>query len=599
MQGIRLGSRTSLALEGEDEPVHFAVVDDDAQSVSSQTESLLGRNPSPRSSDDIEKAAAPARAAFQIPSRAQVDAIKSRRAPRIQHKRTIALGLLSLLITAWAVSQLLALGTRFGHGGPRINVILAISDGMGPASETLSRSFLQYLHDATLLNTTVWSTLDSGFTARGYGITPLDEMQVGMSRTRSSNSLVTDSAAGATAFASAIKTYNGAIGVEPTGRRPIGTVLEAAKRQGFSTGLVATSRITHATPAAFYAHVVDRDLESEIASMLVGDGPRGHIVDFAMGGGACFFLPNTTTGSCRTDDKDLIATAEGKGVTVLRGVPALRGWHEAKGHEAGGPVLGLFADGHMDFEIDRQQITALADEQPSLREMTKHALEHLENDDDKGFFLMVEGSRIDMASHLNDPAGHISDILAYHSTIAFLKTYVDDANARGTPTILISVSDHETGGISLGRQLTSAYPEYAWYPDAVANVTHSAEWLGAAVVANPTATREWLRTEVFGQGLGIEDVTEAEISRRAQIGWSTAGHSGVDVNLYAYGYNATGLAGNRENTEVGHHIVNAMGLDLDVVTLELNKNLDWFSSNAGHVNNPHRLAHVDHYHGEL
>lgn len=68
-----------------------------------------------------------------------------------------------------------------------------------------------------------------------------------------------------------------------------------------------------------------------------------------------------------------------------------------------------------------------------------------------------------MASHNNDPAGHISDILAYHSTIAYLKKWVADANTAGTPTVLISVSDHETGGISLGRQLGSAYPEYAWF----------------------------------------------------------------------------------------------------------------------------------------
>ncbi|KAK4699815.1 hypothetical protein P7C70_g6442, partial [Phenoliferia sp. Uapishka_3] len=221
---------------------------------------------------------------------------------------------------------------------------------------------------------------------------------------------------------------------------------------------------------------------------------------------------------------------------------------------------------------------------------------------------------------MNDPAGHISDILAYHSTIAYLKQWVDDANAAGTPTILLSVSDHETGGISLGRQLGNAYPEYAWYPDAVANVTHSAEYLGAQVAGYGQATKVWLREEVFEKGLGIGDATVEEvddvwghrsnayhtartladaISRRAQIGWSTAGHSGVDVNLYAYGYNATGLAGNRENTEIGEHIMHMMGLDLSVVTMELNKKLDWFSSTAGKVKNPNRLSRVDHYHGDF
>lgn len=197
----------------------------------------------------------------------------------------------SLLILI-AKIKLLAIGTRFGAGGPKINVILMISDGMGqslyfsfvfpfprkltkrsplagPASETMSRSFLQFMNDApssldpahSLLNLSLWSALSSGYSKRPngmYGITPLDEMLIGSSRTRSSNSLVTDSAAGATAFSCGIHTYNGAIGVEAEGKTPVGTVLEAAKRQGFSTGLVTTSRITHATPASFYAHVVDR-----------------------------------------------------------------------------------------------------------------------------------------------------------------------------------------------------------------------------------------------------------------------------------------------------------------------------------------------------
>ncbi|KAM0755920.1 alkaline phosphatase-like protein [Meredithblackwellia eburnea MCA 4105] len=471
------------------------------------------------------------------------------------------------------------------------------NEHQGPASETLSRSFLQFLHETTaadgsgksLLNTTVWSSLSSGYNGLPLGTTPLDSIQIGMSRTRSSNSLVTDSAAGATAFSSSIKTYNGAIAVEPVSKTPVGTVLEAAKSQGYATGLVATSRITHATPAAFYSHVVDRN---EIAQFLVGNGPRGQVVDIALGGGLCFFLPNSTERSCRTDGSDLLADAETRGYTVLKGMKALEEWHADKGHEQSAPVLGFFADDHMDYEIDRQQITVLADEQPSLKEMAKHALDHLQNQNDKGFFLMVEGSRIDMAGHNNDPTGHISDILAYHTTIAFLKNWVDEANANGSPTMLISVSDHETGGLSLARQLGTKYPEYLWYPDALANATHSTSWLGEKIAHYPDVTRQWLKDEIYEKGLGITDVSEAEIdhlwpqrtngyranriladaiSRRAQLGWSTAGHSGVDVNLYAYGINATGLVGNHENTEIGHHIAHAMGLDLDAVTLGLNK----------------------------
>lgn len=187
-----------------------------------------------------------------------------------------------------------------------------------------------------------------------------------------------------------MKTYNGAIGITP-GQAPCGTVLEAAKRQGFATGLVATSRLTHATPASFYAHVPDRDLETEIADFLVdedGSDLKGLPVDFAFGGGRCFFLPNSTEGSCRTDDKDLLAKAKEKGIKVVQGMAELREYREQGGGDEG-TVLGLFADDvrssgrcvrgcalipwtpsqHMDYEIDRQKNTILTNEQPSLKEM--------------------------------------------------------------------------------------------------------------------------------------------------------------------------------------------------------------------------------------
>lgn len=190
---------------------------------------------------------------------------------------------------------------------------------------------------------------------------------------------------------------------------------------------------------------------------------------------------------------------------------------------------------------------------------TSQALRYL-GDQSKNtkFLLVVEGSRIDMAGHNNDPVGHVSDMLAYLETVRFVKEYVDEQNAGGMPTLLVSVSDHETGGLSLGRQLTTKYPEYACesfrpstspfrkmltfalaslvrlprsppssasyfhtllllistgYPDALLNATHSTEHLGAVVAANSSVTREWLRSEIYGKGLGITDVEDKEIDQ--------------------------------------------------------------------------------------
>src|SRR6201999_2727500 len=140
----------------------------------------------------------------------------------------------------------------------------------------------------------------------------LDKHHIGNSRTRSSSSLVTDSAAGATAFSCGFKSYNGAISVLPD-HTPCGTVLEAAKKAGYMTGLVVTTRITDATPACFAAHVNMRSEEDLIARQLIGEYPLGRVVDLIIGGGRCHFLPNTTDGSCRADDLDIVAKAKDAG----------------------------------------------------------------------------------------------------------------------------------------------------------------------------------------------------------------------------------------------------------------------------------------------
>ncbi|KAJ2486039.1 vacuolar alkaline phosphatase, partial [Coemansia sp. RSA 2320] len=132
------------------------------------------------------------------------------------------------------------------------NLVFMISDGFGLASESMARAFVQQQSGSFPPE---WASI-------------LDSLLVGTTRTRSSSTLVTDSAAGATAFSCAQKSFNGAIGVSRD-RKPCATVLEAAKHSGYLTGLVSTARITHATPAAFAAHVVDRDMEELIAQQVI------------------------------------------------------------------------------------------------------------------------------------------------------------------------------------------------------------------------------------------------------------------------------------------------------------------------------------------
>ncbi|KAJ3109714.1 hypothetical protein HDU96_007159 [Phlyctochytrium bullatum] len=449
------------------------------------------------------------------------------------------------------------------------NVILMISDGFGPASQVMARNYYKEVNGLPR-------------TAK----LPLDDILVGSSRTLSSSSFVTDSAAGATAFACALKTYNGAIGVA-SDRLPCATVLEAAKAKGFLTALVVTSRITHATPASFSAHVPDRNLEQEILLYQLGNYSLGRNVDLMFGGGYCFYLPKGEPGSCRTDDADPKAVAGRYGWNVV----STRKEFDALSDSARLPLAGLFALDHISYEIDRNDA-----EQPSLSEMAAKALKILKANCKgcPGFFLMIEGSRIDMAAHRltanirsNDAPTHVREILEYNKVINETKKFVE-ANPGST---MISVSDHETGGVSVGTQLTAAYPTYEWKPLVLANVKNSSETISKALVAySGDDMRKFVSSVVLPVWMDVKDATDEEveflatknrtffeydnfvtkiISRRAVLGWSTHGHSAVDVNLYAYGVDSEKLRGNHDNTDIGKFIIGALELDMDFATSKL------------------------------
>ncbi len=424
------------------------------------------------------------------------------------------------------------------------NLILMIADGCGPASITMARDYAR----AVL----------------GRKALALDAIQVGAVRTASASSRVTDSAAGATAYACGIKTYNGALAVDTAGQ-PVATLLEAAKAQGMAVGLVATSRITHATPAAFAAHVPQRAMESEIALQMLAQG-----IEVLLGGGWHYFLP-PAEGGRRTDGRNLLREAKQQGYHIVRHRAALR-------QPLRPPVLGLFAPDHLPYEIDRDTTQI-----PSLAEMTQLAIELLRQHP-KGFFLMVEGSRIDHAGHANDAAAHVRDVLAYDEAVAVA---LDFAQKDGQ-TLVVSVADHETGGLSLGRNV-DGQGIYAWHPEVLARVRASYERLlpalrGAAAnqeavlrelagIDSLTALERALLDQAAGDPAALQAALTELIGRRAVVGWTSNGHTAVDVNLYAYGPGATLLVGSLENDELGRRLAALMGFDLQTLTQQLRQKL--------------------------
>jgi alkaline phosphatase len=462
-------------------------------------------------------------------------------------------------------------GGKTGKITGKRNLIFMVSDGMGPTSLALTRGYKQYVDSIP------W----------GADTLVLDRHLIGQSRTRSSSSLVTDSAAGATAFSCGIKSYNGAISVLPD-HGPCGSVMEAAKRAGYTTGLVVTTRITDATPATFVSHVRTRAMEDEIALQLIGEThPLGRMVDLVLGGGRCHFLGNETTGSCRADDIDAVKTAQESGWKYIDN----RDDFDNLGTDAVLPLLGLFAGGDIPYEIDRR---FQEDTFPSLEQMTRTALKLLESatqDSEQGFFVMIEGSRIDHAGHANDPAAQVHEVLAYDRAMSVVLDFIESTD---TPTLMVSTSDHETGGLATARQLHTTYPDYLWYPSVLANATHSAAYTAHTyhdyLLSDPSEgpkkekSLKTFLTSLLSTSLGIADPSPSElsslisdpdyaaytlsdmISRRAQIGWSTHGHSGADVNIYTSSAKLAGpaLSGNRENTDVGKFLRSFLDLDKGV-----------------------------------
>ena len=413
------------------------------------------------------------------------------------------------------------------------NLIFMVSDGMGPASLHTTRSFRQFTESLPYEDVLV-----------------LDQHIIGTSRTRSSSSLVTDSAAGATAFSCGNKSYNEAIAVLPD-HSPCGTVLEAASLAGYKTGLVVTTRLTDATPACFASHANRRQYEDLIAEQEIGLHPLGRVTDLLLGGGRCHFLPKSANGSCRNDNTDLVSVAREKGFSYI---DDRAGFDDLQlGSKAKLPLLGLLAETDIPYEIDRRSQEEVY---PSLEEMARTALTALSaatKDSKQGFFLMIEGSRIDHAGHTNDQAAQVHEVLAYDRTFAAVAEFLE---RDPTPGVLVSTSDHETGGLSAARQLHKSYPEYLWYPGVLAKANHSAEFAAEKLheyessegkkkrKKNEEKLRQYIAKDLLDEALGVTDPADWEVdallkgdqpaeyvfaditSRRAQIGWSTHGHSG-------------------------------------------------------------------------
>lgn len=243
---------------------------------------------------------------------------------------------------------------------------------------------------------------------------------IGLTKTSSTSDLITDSAAAATAFASGIKTYNGALGVN-TDTLAVKTIVEEISKIGISTGIISTSSIVHATPAAFYTHTKKRSMYEDIAAQLVSSD-----IDFFAGGGITYF-------NDRKDKRNLILELEKKGFSInTESLPKNTKpvFNKKQGYLLASNGMPKMLDGRGEF----------------LTNATKLAIESLSSNEE-GFFLMIEGAQIDWGGHDNDAEYLISELIDFDNTIGVA---LDFAKLNGE-TLVIVTADHETGGFTLAQ----------------------------------------------------------------------------------------------------------------------------------------------------
>lgn len=442
------------------------------------------------------------------------------------------------------------------HSGIR-NIILLIPDGFSIEGIT----FVRWMNEGRPL---AW-----------------DPYVCGLVRTFSADSPITDSAPAGTAYATGHKSHTGFIAVLPDqatmpGTRPIEpdrvraplmTILEAARLAGKSTGLVATSEIQHATPAAFSSHTPSRKKMEDIAEQQVYNG-----LDVVLGGGGDFLNPQK-----RADKEDLVAVIKGLGYALVRTPAEMNAVRQ-------GRLWGVF-DGRA-MTCDRSRDPLL---EPSLSDMTQKAIDLL-NQNENGFLLMVEGSQIDWAGHGNDPVAFAADALAFNKAV---ERAIEFAR-KDEHTAVIVVSDHGTGGISFGSATSNqGYDTRAlgFFVDPIKKALISAHELEKEILgmSDEAAVREALRSRY-----ALEDLTDSELaqvtvycadvrtgrnksgkldavigpmlSKRAAIGWTTTGHVGGDVSLAVYHPAGDRPMGVIDNTDVNRYMQRLFGLNLDELT---------------------------------
>ena len=444
--------------------------------------------------------------------------------------------------------------------GEAKNVIFFLGDGMGPVTKTAARIYKYGEAGSLSMDKMPYTARIKTFSLDAQTTDSAPSMAAYMTGVKERNEVV--SMSGADTFAKApgkdpVTGVSNAVNNCPaTGNgTPVMTLTEYAIKSGKASGAVTTTRFTHATPAATYSHICHRDAEYEIARQAVPGGAGfntnlGNGLDVMMGGISYYWRPYnaTTTPRGRPDGRDLVAELQAKGYTFANDRAGLL----AAPTSAGSKVVALFdfalSQGHMSYNVDRNPA-----QEPSLAEMTGKAIDILSKNP-KGYFLMVEGGRIDHALHGTNAKRALEDTIAFDDAIALAMSKVDLSN-----TLIVVTADHDH---------TMAFNGYGKKGSPILgnNINYQ--------TGKPSLDADGVpyTTLVFGNGpnrkdtrVAVDETTATGVDYLQESAIRTNGsgsetHGGGDVQLFAAGAGAKTFKGTIDNTKVFSLVKSAGGL---------------------------------------
>lgn len=423
-------------------------------------------------------------------------------------------------------------------GGKARNVIFIVSDGMSFGTLTLADMFRRR-HEQ---RPSEWLALLGRPGVRR-----------GLYSTCSADSLVTDSAAAGSCWGCGHRVNNGALNITPDGTQRLPLLVRAAQA-GKATGVVTTARVTHATPASFFANSAKRDREDDIGRQLLE-----HAVHVALGGGARHFPPELL--------------GKHAGVRVVRDRAALLAAGQTP--DDGGRLLGLFADSHVPMVLDRDG------KAPTLAEMTRVALHRLDRAPE-GFVVQVEGGRVDHAAHSNDAASLVREQVDLDDAIAEVLRFLD--GGKRDDTLVVVTTDHGNANPGLTVYRRAAAEGF----DRLARAGRSFEWVFAKLGTFPSEERAARAPSVVEEATGlslsddersilrdamagkrvapfrelskVEQTLGGLLANRYGVGFVSGNHTADDVEVTAFGPGSETIAPTGHNRDLHRVMVDALGL---------------------------------------